>query len=398
MHDVTASIEFQMSLLLFAALAGYLLASRVGQPAVVGEILIGLLIGPSLLGFITYSGFVSNVAHLGAIILLFVVGLEFKLKEIVNLRYGIIALFGVVVPWLGGFLLARAFEFEMQQALLIGVALTATSIAITADTLRELGRLHTPAARAIIGAAVIDDILALMALSIARQSGAGELEFGVLFLMVVKAGAFLIVGAALGQLLLTRLLHRVDASRLAVKYPELVFIFTIMTAFLYAMGAELMGLSAIVGAFVAGVSLEGLRLRVSMSFKEGAEYLRIVFGAVFFTSLGVLADLHVLDLSILWFALALTLVALATKLVGCGLSARLLGMAPTDAWVVGVGMAPRGEVAMVVALLALNERIIQQPLFLSLVIMSLLTTIVVPLVLRNGPYKKDRDASTEPSR
>lgn len=398
MHDVTASIEFQMSLLLFAALAGYLLASRVGQPAVVGEILIGLLIGPSLLGFITYSGFVSNVAHLGAIILLFVVGLEFKLKEIVNLRYGIIALFGVVVPWLGGFLLARAFEFEMQQALLIGVALTATSIAITADTLRELGRLHTPAARAIIGAAVIDDILALMALSIARQSGAGELEFGVLFLMMVKAGAFLIVGAALGQLLLTRLLHRVDASRLAVKYPELVFIFTIMTAFLYAMGAELMGLSAIVGAFVAGVSLEGLRLRVSMSFKEGAEYLRIVFGAVFFTSLGVLADLHVLDLSILWFALALTLVALATKLVGCGLSARLLGMAPTDAWVVGVGMAPRGEVAMVVALLALNERIIQQPLFLSLVIMSLLTTIVVPLVLRNGPYKKDRDASTEPSR
>ena len=139
MQHIFQSIEFQMSLLLFSALAGYLLASRLGQPAVVGEILVGLLIGPSVLGLITYSGFVANVAHLGAIILLFVVGLEFKLKEIINVRYGVIALFGVVVPWLGGFLLARAFGFEGAKAMMIGVALTATSIAITADTLRELG-------------------------------------------------------------------------------------------------------------------------------------------------------------------------------------------------------------------------------------------------------------------
>lgn len=218
-----------------------------------------------------------------------------------------------------------------------------------------------------------------------------------MLLMVGKAAVFLVAGAAVGQVLLTRLLHRIDASQMAVRYPELVFIFTVMTAFLYAMGAELMGLSAIVGAFVAGVSLESVRLRVSKSFKEGADYLRVVFGAIFFTSLGVLADLREIDLSILWFTLVLTLVALATKVVGCGLPARMLGMGTKDAWVVGRGMAPRGEVAMVIALLALNEGIIEQPVYISLVIMSLLTTVVVPLAIRNWLYRSVEDTGNESS-
>lgn len=382
MHEIGASIEFQMSLLLFAALAGYVLASRLGQPAVVGEVLVGLAIGPSLFGLVTYSGFVANVAHLGAVILLFVVGLEFKLREIVNPRYIVIALLGVIVPWLGGFMVALAFGFTGEPAMMIAVALTATSIAITADTLREMGKLNTDAARAIIGAAVIDDVLALMALSIVQQVGVGAPDLSDLFFMVIKAALFLTVATLVGQFLLTRLLHRIDSSSLAAKYPDFVFIFAMMTAFLYAMGAELAGLSAIVGAFVAGVSLEGVRLRVSKSFKEGADYLRIVFGAVFFTSLGVLADLNELDMETLVFALVLTLVAMSTKFVGCALPSLLVGLKPKDAYIVGIGMAPRGEVAMVVALLALNQGIIEQPVFLSLVIMSLLTTMIVPPLLR----------------
>jgi Kef-type K+ transport system membrane component KefB len=226
-----------------------------------------------------------------------------------------------------------------------------------------------------------------MALSIVRQMAGGLLDFSQILVMIANAAVFLVAGTVIGQQLLTRLIHRIDASQLAIKHPELVFIFAMMIAFLYAMAAEMMGLSAIVGAFVAGVALEGVQLRFSMNFKEGAEYLRIVFGAVFFTSLGVLAELHVLDLSILWFALLLTLVALASKLVGCGLTARLVGMSKQEAWVVGVGMAPRGEVVMVVALLALNEKIIQQTVFLSLIIMCLLTMVVVPLVLRNWLYR-----------
>src|SRR6185295_278252 len=175
--DFSSSIEFQMSLLLFVALAGYLLAARINQSAVIGEILVGLLIGPSFLHWITYTDFVQSVAHLGAIILLFVVGLEFKFKEVFTARYGIIALVGVIVPWIGGYLTAKAFGYNFQNSVFTGTALTATSIAITANVLKEMGKLQTEAAQAIIGAAVIDDILGLLALSLSGQIVEGTLSF-----------------------------------------------------------------------------------------------------------------------------------------------------------------------------------------------------------------------------
>ncbi|MGB5606660.1 MAG: cation:proton antiporter, partial [Gammaproteobacteria bacterium] len=150
MHE---SIELQMSLLLAVALAGHLLSGLVRQPAVVGQILAGLIVGPSVLGWITYTAFVANIAHLGAIVLLFVVGLEFRARDLAAVRPFVIAVAGIVLPWLTGYLIARGFGFDTGRSLLIGVALCATSIAITADTLRELGRLKSPEAKLIIGAA-----------------------------------------------------------------------------------------------------------------------------------------------------------------------------------------------------------------------------------------------------
>jgi Kef-type K+ transport system membrane component KefB len=160
-----------------------------------------------------------------------------------------------------------------------------------------------------------------------------------------------------------------------------------LTAFSYAMIAEYLGLSAIVGAFVAGIVFEGIKVTRSRSVHIGAEYVRAAFGAVFFVSLGVLADLRVLDADTLWFAATLTLVALLSKFVGCGLTARLSGSNVKDSLVIGVGMAPRGEVSMVIALLALNRGIIEQPAYVALVLMSLVTTLVVPVLLRNWLFK-----------
>src|SRR5210317_1292451 len=174
MHE---SIELQMSLLLAVALAGHLLSTLVRQPAVVGQILAGLVVGPSVLGWITYTTFVANIAHLGAIVLLFVVGLEFRARELASVRPFVIAVAGIIVPWFTGYLVARGFGFDSDRALLIGVALSATSIAITADALRELGRLQSPEARLIIGAAVIDDVLALLALSMVEQLGSGVIDY-----------------------------------------------------------------------------------------------------------------------------------------------------------------------------------------------------------------------------
>lgn len=381
------SIEFQMSLLLAVALAGHLLSGLVRQPAVVGQILAGLIVGPSVLSWITYTTFVANIAHLGAIVLLFVVGLEFRARELAAVRPFVIAVAGVVVPWLTGYLLARGFGFDTTRALLIGVALSATSIAITADTLRELGRLQSPEAKLIIGAAVIDDVLALLALSLAEQLGSGTIQLLTVGLMAVKAVVFISAGAWLGQKVLARVCVKIDASQLAKRSPEFVFVLGLLTAFVYALVAEHLGLSAIVGAFVAGVVFEGIRVSESRSVHIGAEYIRAAFGAVFFVSLGVLADLRTLDIDTLVFAGALTLVAFLSKFVGCGLTARMTGIGSKDSMVIGVGMAPRGEVAMVIALLALNRGIIEQPAYVALVLMSLGTTLIVPILLRNWLYR-----------
>ena len=383
---LASSIEFQMSLLLFVALAGYLIASRINQSVVIGEILVGLLMGPSLLGLITYTDFVKSVAHLGAIILLFVIGLEFRLKDIFNVRYSIIALVGVIVPWIGGFYVAKIFGYGFGSAVFVGTALTATSIAITANVLREMGKLQTDAAKAIIGAAVIDDVLGLLALSVSKQIVSGNVSFSSISFVLLNAILFLVIGSYVGYKFLNNLVQKVDNSQIAKRFPEFVFIFAMMIAFFYAMIAELINLSAIVGAFIAGVSLYGVNLRISKDYREGAEYLYIIFASIFFVSLGIIADFHALSKNVIWFLIALTFVAVITKVVGCYIPARLQKMSHMDSLVVGFGMSPRGEVAMIVALLGLNQGLIGQDIYVSLVLMSLLTTILTPIILRNWIY------------
>ncbi len=390
-HGLAESIEFQMSLLLFMALGGYLLSNRIGQPAVVGVILAGILIGPSGFDLIHYSDFVASIGHIGAIILLFVIGLEFHLKEITKPSYFLIALGGIVLPWAGGYAVAAAFGFDFTKAIIIGVALTATSIAITADTLREMGKLKSEAAQAIIGAAIIDDVLALLALAVAQQLSQGAVDIAIIGIFSVKAVIFLVAGAVIGDRVLTPLVHKIDHSKIAEKYPDFVFILIMMVAFFYAMASELMGLSAIVGAFVAGVSLERIHTDRSKDFRQGSEYLRIIFGAIFFISLGILADFSNFTWESAGFALALTAVAVLTKLIGCGVLAKAAGMSRHNAIVIGVGMSPRGEVAMTVALLAFLSGVIEQPAFVALIVMSLLTTIIAPLLLRNWLYRKTEE-------
>ncbi len=371
-----------MSFLLFIALAGYLLASRVNQSAVIGEILVGLIVGPSVLGIITYTDFVSSIAHLGAVVLLFVVGLEFRLEDIAKPRYGLIAASGVVVPWVMGYFVSVLFGFSFGSSVFIATALTATSIAITANVLREMGKLKTEAARAIIGAAVIDDVLSLLVLAVGNGVVAGDISVLSLATVFAKAVAFLVVGGLAGHFALRRLLGLIDSTEFTRRYPEVTFIFATMLAFLYGMGAELMGLSAIVGAFIAGASLAGVTLRNGRDLYKGSESLMIIFSSIFFVSLGILADIRTLDAKVLVFLLALTVVAFASKLIGCGGVALLCRSSMRDSAIIGFGMAPRGEVAMIIGLIGLDGGLISQEVYVSIILMSLLTTIITPFALR----------------
>lgn len=377
-----------MSLLLFVALAGYLIAYRINQSAVVGIIIAGIIVGPSLLGLVTYTDFVATLAHIGAVVLLFTIGLEFEIKEIINLRYFFIAVTGIILPWAGGFFLAELFGFDYAASIFIGTALTATSIAITANVLKEMGKLQTEVGRAIIGAAIIDDILALFALSISVEIAAQILSPTLVLIMVAKAVAFITAAIFLGKIVVRKSLVRMDASKVAEKYPESVFIYAIMIAFLYSMAAEFVGLSAIVGSFLAGACFAGVKLKSGAIFKEGAEHLQIIFASIFFISLGVLIDFHIITLDFIWFILALTGVAILTKVLGCGLTAKLGGMNLKDSLIIGVGMMPRGEIAMIIALIGFSKEIILQDTYAALVLMSLLTTLIPPLIFRNWLFKK----------
>ncbi len=390
-ETILGSIEFQMSLLLFVAIAGYLIASRINQSAVIGEILVGILVGPSVLGLITYTDFVQSLAHLGAIFLLFVIGFEFCLRDLTDPRYLGIAFIGVVVPWIGGYLTTTMLGYSTASALFVGTALTATSIAITANVLKELGRLDSPAARAIIGAAVIDDVLSLLVLGITTDAIKGSLEIQNLVTSLVAAVLFIGLGLMVGIQIVSPLLARLDCRPLARQYPEFVFLTALAIAFLYAMVAELIGLSSIVGAFIAGVSCREITLCQSKDPREGAEYLQVIFAAIFFVSLGIIVDLHAVTPGIAVLVIAVTIVAVLTKVIGCGLPARLFGYSWRDAAVVGFGMAPRGEVAMIVALIGLNQGVIGQDIFVAILLMSLITTIITPIVFQNWLLRSGMD-------
>ncbi len=378
MLDVFQTIEFQISLLLFIALVGYFLAIRFGQSIVIGEILVGILVGPSVLGLITYTEFIEQLATMGAIFLLFVVGLQTKFKEIFNARSFVIALLGVIVPWIGGFAIANAFGYPVGEAVFVGTALTATSIAITAQVLKEMGKLDTPAAKSIIGAAVVDDVLALLALSLTKEFLTSTISLNNIAYTAAVALVFLAIGILLGTRLINPQLERFDKWAKKNKVEKATFIAAIAIAFAYSLVAEVVGLSAIVGAFIAGVSLESLKIK---SYHEGSEYLEAIFAAIFFVSLGVLVNVQAAATAGV-FIIALTAVAILTKLVGCFVPARLMGLNNSQSLIVGLGMVPRGEIAIIAALFGLSNGLIGQPVYAAILMMSLLTTIVTPIFIK----------------
>ena len=391
-YDLT--IVQQLAILLFAALIAYLIFTKINQSIIIGEILLGIIIGPSLLGLVTYTPFIQSIAMLGAILLLFSVGFEFKMKDVYNLRFFIIALIGVIIPFITGFYFAQFLTYDFMTSFFLATTLTATSIAITANVLKELGKLHTEPARAIIGAAVIDDVLGLIILSFAIQVKAGDISPVKIGIILASVAAFFIVGILLGRPIVKWLIEHLEQTSIGKKHVEAVLILAFVIAFFFSATAELIGLSAIVGAFLAGITMEGVKVRDEADFRRGADHVQMIFAPVFFISLGILIDFHQLTIDIIWFVLALTVLAFLTKLLGCYLGARLGRMGNKNAFIVGIGMAPRGEVAMIVALIGLQAAVISQEIYTAVIIMSLLTTLFVPLIFRYLSFPEEKQ---EPS-
>ena len=353
------------------------LFETIGQPGIVGEILAGVLIGPSVLGWVAPSPLLSSLGDLGVMFLLFRVGMEVKSSEL--LKVGgtgfLVAASGVVIPFVAGWALLTAWGETQIQGIFLGASLVATSVGITAQVLASKGLLDQKASRVILTAAIIDDVLGLLVLAVVSSMARGPINPLDLTLTLILASSFVLIVALWGTHAMRRVLPRVEKN---LKVAEAEFAFSICLLFALALLATYAGVAAIVGAFLAGMALgESVGERVHLLVAGSAELL-VPF---FLVGLGLKVNLDIFrSPSVLLLAVAVLIVAVFTKFLGCGLGALRLGA--RDAMKVGVGMIPRGEVGMVVAQLGLAMGILTEQIYGIVVFMAVATTLVAPPLLK----------------
>jgi Kef-type K+ transport system membrane component KefB len=374
-HDLLIGLVI---ILLAAKLGGELMA-RLGQTAVLGELLAGVVIGPGVLALVRESEVLHALAELGVLILLFEVGLESDLAKLLKAgpQAVLVALVGVVVPFAAGFGLMHGLGHPGLVAVFVGATLTATSVGVTARVLTDLGQLQDPAAAVVLGAAVVDDILGLLTLAVVTGIAAtGRVSPGGIAFLGVKSLVFLVIAVLIALRrapLLVGLIGRLQA-RGALVVASLVF------ALAAAATAEWIGLAAIIGAFAAGLILS--RTEPHAQIEDRIKPVADVFVPIFFVTVGLKVDLSKLNPfaegAQLGLALALAAVAIGSKLVA-GLAVYHPG---TRRWPVGVGMVPRGEVGLIFAGAGLAAAVVAPDLYSALVVMVMITTFVAPAWLK----------------
>jgi Kef-type K+ transport system membrane component KefB len=358
------------------------------QPAIVGELLAGVLVGPAVLGWIHLGEFQEALAELGVIVLLFVVGLETKFSDLraVGPTSMLVALLGVAFPFAFGWIAMVATGHRGAESLFVGTALVATSVGITARVLRELGRLETPVGRVILGAAVIDDILALVLLAVVSGAAAGTISAAKVAAVVATALAFVGFLAVIG----TRLMRRYPAwleAAFPTRHPLAVALMICLG--LSALAAQV-GLAAIVGAFMAGTVLAEARERYELD--RQMQPVITLLTPFFFVVTGAKVRMEAFgDAGLIGLMALLTALAFAGKILGGVLGARSLGRRGSLA--VGVGMVPRGEVGIIVASLGLADGTVGPSIYSVVVAVSLLTTVLAPAALVRL-FRRDTPAET----
>jgi len=354
---------------------GGVASQRAGFPTAVGKIGAGLLIGPAMLGIVRLDGNLRDLSELGVILLMFMAGLETDTETMrkVTLPASAVAIGGVVLPFAGGLALGLAFHLGTAETLFLGAILTATSVSITAQTLRELGRLQSREGTAILAAAVIDDILGIVVLAFVFALSGGEDPF----IAIGKMAVFLPVAFVIGQKLIT------PAAKTALpRLPhEAQLAILIAVALLYAWAAEALGgIAAVTGAYLAGLIVS--QTNPGQRIGEGINWLAYSFFVpVFFVGIGLQADFTSIASTPLLLA-ALLMVAIAGKVAGCYLGARATGFTTRESIRVGVGMMSRGEVALVVAAAGLEAGAVDHALFSASIAMALVTTVLTPILLK----------------
>jgi Kef-type K+ transport system membrane component KefB len=388
-----------VGVIITAAKAGGYLSYKLGQPAVAGEVLAGLLLGPSAANFLhlplfTDESIAESVIHLsevGVLLLMFLAGLELHLDDLA--RSGRVAVlaggFGFVLTLTLGYLLGTFNDLGPQQAIFLGLILAPTSVGISAQTLMELRVLRSKVGITLLGAATIDDVLGVLGVSLFSAVFLGDASGGLgnVVSLLLEMSLFLIVSSAFGFWLLPRLASLVEALPIS----QGLVAFTFVMVLFYAWSAEAIGhLASVIGAFMAGLFLarSPLKARIETGFSSIAYG---VFVPIFFANVGLSANLRQFSVEALWLLLGMLAVVAVSKLLGPGVASQIGGtMTGRETLQLGFGMIPRGEVVLIVASVGIVEGIIGNDIFSTVVVLVVLTTLLTPPILRSLFVEPDR--------
>ncbi len=393
-----------MIILVAAKLAGYA-STRLKQPSVFGELLVGVLLGPSLLD-ITHFGFITNthldeviyeMGEIGVLLLMFLAGLELNIKDLTrNSRAALLSgVLGVVIPVGSGILFGELLGMTFDHALFLGLTLGATSVSISAQVLIELKMLRSKVGLGLLGAAVFDDILVILLLSTAVAFLSGGGSFIDILMVFVKMIVFLAAAAGVGIWILPRLVRLTGKLHISQGLTTL----SLVVLLGYGLGAELIGgMAAITGTFMAGLMFS--RTPEKSSIESNLHSLSYAFFVpIFFVSIGLNVNIREFQTGSLWILLAISVIAILGKIIGSGAGALLAKYTPREALQMGIGMVSRGEVGLIIANIGVKEGYLSGEMLTIIVGMILVTTLVTPPMLRisfKEPGKKTKETPIDP--
>ncbi len=387
-----------IALILFSTKLLGILCKMLNLPEVVGALVAGVILGPSALNLMSMNGdtgaFLGYAAELGVIFLMFSAGLDTNLKELkANIGASFVtALIGVIVPLIGGTIsygLYYKADFTQYDQLLkcifIGVVLTATSVSITVETLREMGKLSGKVGTTILGAAIIDDILGMVVLAIVSSMKDTSVNPGTVVIKIVLYAVLIVI--------LFMISSRLEFVLEKADHKRRVAIFAIAFCFLLAYISEVgFGIADITGAYFAGVMLCQSKIKEYVDVKIH-DVSTVFFSSIFFASVGIKVSLGGMGLNTWLFAVILTLVAILTKLIGCGLGAKICRFTWKESLQTGVGMISRGEVALIVAEKGRQCGLIDENMFAPIILVVIITTLVTPVLLKMAFHMKEETAT-----
>jgi len=382
--ETTIELFKDLAIIILAAKVCGIWAKKLKAPQVVGEILAGLIIGPSILGLVEQSNILAAMAEIGVVLLMFGAGLETNLKELMKTgpKALLVAVIGVFVPLAGGFALYGCFygfgsvgSDEFYRALFIGTIMTATSVGITVQTLKELGHLKGEIGTLIVSAAIIDDVIGIIVLTFVIGMKTPDSQP----LDVVKNTGFFFLFCVLAGIICYYIFKYIDKRH---PHQRRIPILGLALCMVMAYCAEhFFGIADITGAYVAGLILCNLRDSEYIAEKmDISSYM--LFGPVFFASIGLKTEFSGFTPELLVFSLLFVVVALATKVVGCGLVAKLFKYKLRDSLKVGVGMMTRGEVALIVAQKGLSVGLLDPIYFTSVILLIIVSSVLTPIIMK----------------